>query len=112
MSSRLGPMEIECDAPPYTVVHACREVGLKSPEDVRWRRMSRFQRRWEALTSLFGPGSWASLLGGREPQHGHCSCGHALPALETCSFLFRSGKTQAYQLGQCDHCRTIYWDEA
>ena len=40
----------------------------------------------------------------------NCSCGHTLPALETCTFLFRSGKTKAYQLGQCGRCHTIFWE--
>ena len=112
MSSRLGPLEVDCDAPPYTVVSACRELGLESPEDVRWQRVSRFHQRRETLTSIFGPGSWASLLGGRNGHDSKCSCGHALPALESCTFLFRSGKTKAYLLGQCGRCRTIFWEEA
>ncbi len=112
MSSRLGPMEIECDAPPYAVVCACREVGLESPEDVRWRHRSRFQRRWDALTNLFGSGSWSALLGGKEPERTTCSCGQPMPTLDTCTFMFRSGKTQSYKLGQCPRCHTIFWDEA
>ena len=31
-----GLSEIECDAPAYSVVQACRKLGLQSPEDVRW----------------------------------------------------------------------------
>ena len=34
MSSRLGPLQIECDAPPYMIVSACRKIGFESPEDV------------------------------------------------------------------------------
>jgi hypothetical protein len=112
MSSRLGPLEVECDAPPYTVVRACRELGMQSPEDVCWRRISHFNRRWMTLTNLFGPGSWAALLAGREGRDAGCSCGQTLPALETCSFVFRSGRSQSYQIGQCARCRTVYWEEA
>ena len=112
MSSRLGPLQIECDAPPYMIVSACRKIGFEYPEDVRWQRMSGVRHRWAALTHLFGPASWSALLGGKEPAQGTCSCGQPLPALETCSFLYRSGKTAAYKLGQCRACHTIYWDEA
>jgi len=111
MSSRLGPLDVECDAPPYSVVCACRDLGLQSPEDVRWRRMSHFRRQWKERRSLFGIGSWAELLGRREAHEMTCSCGNPLPALETGSFLFGSGRTQTYQLGQCRRCRTIFWEE-
>ena len=36
MSSELGLLEVECDAPPYPIVRACRKLGLIAPEDVRW----------------------------------------------------------------------------
>jgi len=112
MSSRLGPLAVECDAPQYTVVRACREIGLDSPEDVRWRRMSNFRQRREVLSNLFGSRVWEGLFGGKEAPAITCTCGQLLPTLETCSFLFASGRTQAYNLGQCRRCRTIFWEEA
>jgi hypothetical protein len=112
MSSRLGPLEIECDAPSYSIVCACRELGLESPEDVRWRRLSRFRREWKDRKSLFVISSWTELLGRHEARPITCSCGLPLPALETYSFLFASGGARTYQLGQCRRCHAIFWDEA
>jgi hypothetical protein len=37
MNGRLGPVEMECDAPPYAVVEACAYLGSRRPLDVRWR---------------------------------------------------------------------------
>ena len=34
-----GIIEIDCDAPPYPVVQACRELGFRSPEDVAVDRL-------------------------------------------------------------------------
>ncbi len=100
MSSRLGPLEVECDAPPYSVVCACRDLGLQSPEDVRWRRLSRFWLQWKERRGLFGIGSWAELAG---PERGarndllFRAATRCLPLyLEAGSFLFGSGKTQTY----------------
>jgi len=65
--------------------------------------MGHFNRRWLALTTLFG---------GRAGRDASCSCGHPLPALETCNFVFRSGKSQSYMIGQCGRCHTVYWEES
>ena len=37
MNGHLGPVEVECDAPPYAVVQACAYLGFDRPLDVRWR---------------------------------------------------------------------------
>ena len=42
MSSKLGPLEVVCDAPPYCIVRACHLIGLRKPEDVRWLRLGSF----------------------------------------------------------------------
>jgi hypothetical protein len=42
MSQQLGPLEVICDAPPYPIVQACNAIGIETPEDVRWSRMSRY----------------------------------------------------------------------
>jgi hypothetical protein len=110
MSTKLGPLSVECDAPSYAVVCACTLLGLKSPQDVRWRRLSHFRQKREALTPFFGRGCWAALFGGKEAPAITCSCGSLLPGLETCSFLFADRRTETYRLGQCDRCRTIFWE--
>lgn len=102
MSSELGPIEIECEAPPYPVVRACRRLGFRRPEDVRWCRVRRAIMQPGA--DLFGELSAAA----RVP----CSCGTALPRLESYTFTFVSGSQSAYYLAQCERCRTVYWDNA
>jgi len=32
---------VECDAPPHTIVQACRALGFHSPEDLRWCQIDR-----------------------------------------------------------------------
>ena len=89
MSSELGPIDIQCDAPSYPVVRACERLGLRNPQDVRWCRVNRY-----------------ALPGGRSA----CTCGELLPLLESYTFTFVTGKQAAYFLAQCDHCHTIFWD--
>jgi hypothetical protein len=107
MNSRLGPVEIECDAPPYAVVQACAYLGLHRPLDVRWRH---------ARESAPGRGRglgrrlWKALLGrGERPA---CTCGEALPPLRRCEFTLRWGTEVEYLLGQCPRCATIFWEDA
>ena len=111
MSNQLGPIEIECDAPPYTVVRACRRIGgMQSPEDVRWCRVGRFTHRptgWRALMRQF----WNLLLGRGFPGEKTCFCGGDLPRLEDCTFTFITGRKTNYRLGQCTRCQTIFWEE-
>jgi hypothetical protein len=52
----------------------------------------------------------ASLLPWRRTGTPTCSCGQAVPPLESYTFTFVSGKETQYHLGQCPHCRTIFWD--
>lgn len=88
---RLGPIHVECDAPPYLIVKACADVrvGLVRPEDVRWVSQAAHMEK----TKL-----WYT-----------CSCGQPVPKLERIRF-FRSDNTQKdYLLGQCVKCWTIYW---
>jgi len=102
--------EICCDAPPYSIVRACRMVGLQSPEDVRWCRLSHFLDEHHEGPRLFQPRTWRTLLGRREATEAHCSCGHALPRLEEYTFTCVDGRDLRYQLGQCGRCRSIFWD--
>jgi hypothetical protein len=111
MSERLGPMEIECDSPSYSIVSACQKLGFYSPEDVRWCRLSHAgipATHWREL--LRRP--WQFLLGGSKSTEKACFCGLALPALEMCTFTLISGKEVTYVIGQCSRCHAIFWDEA
>jgi len=111
MSEKLGPIEIECDAPPYPVVRAGSRVGLVCPEDVRWFRMSRFLANQEGLQDIFRSPFWKLFLGARVGKRA-CTCGHDLPSLERYTFTFRTGRQASYLIGQCIGCRTVYWEEA
>jgi len=110
MSSRWGPIEICCDAPPYQVVQACRHLCIRSPEDVRWLRMSEFRtrqdRRQQGPSLLFWKMFWKK--GDRAART--CTCGEPLPELRRVVVTFSTGQA-SYLLGQCSRCRTIFWDE-
>jgi hypothetical protein len=100
MSGELGRVDIVCDAPPYSVVKACVSLGFRTPLDVRWVRIERREIERKAHSIL--PWIRQSIPG--------CSCSHPLPALESYTFTFASGKQSRYYLGQCPRCNTIYWD--
>jgi hypothetical protein len=110
MSSHLGPIDIDCDAPSYSVVMACARLGFQSPLDVVWLRMSHFtqNRRQRAGSAALHP--WLWLFGSHTPNTG-CRCGQPLPILEDYTFTFASEKKAHYLLGQCHRCRTIFWEE-
>lgn len=113
MANRLGPIEILCDAPPYSVVKACRTLEMRSPEDVRWCRMSYFMNRQPGWRDVLSRQSWKSILGMNQPPDGKkCNCGHDLPALTKYTFTYITGQEASYFLGQCPHCRTIFWEES
>ena len=62
MNGHLGPVEVECDAPPYAVVQACAYLGFDRPLDVRWR----------PARELTPAGGWAAASGTgavRVPSH-------------------------------------------
>jgi hypothetical protein len=108
----LGPMDIECDAPPFSVVKACKGLGFQSPSDVRWCRMSHVLRGQREVGGAVGfhPLRW--LFGSGQPPKRTCSCGQSLPLLERYTFTFVSEKEAHFLLGQCCRCQTIYWDVA
>jgi hypothetical protein len=111
MSNRLGPIEIQCDAPPYGIVRACRRLGVRAPEDVRWVRLGRFPApsvRWTDV--LRQPWKLFQAMGQADERS--CPCGEALPRLERCTFTLASGKVKAYHIGQCRRCQTVFWEEA
>ena len=109
--SRLGPIEISCDAPSYKVVQACRRIGFQCPEDVRWCRLSEFVHTAQGWKGLFHTDTWKRLLGGNRADDKACSCGEHLPNLDRVTFTFTTGHEVTYLLGQCCRCRTIFWDE-
>ncbi|HMC63839.1 MAG TPA: hypothetical protein VKI65_02765 [Gemmataceae bacterium] len=108
-TNQLGPIELCCDAPPYSIVKACRLVEFRQPEDVRWLRASRDD------VPANDP-EYARVRPRESPVNFpmpsiRCSCGQTLPALEKFQFFFASGSQTNYLLGQCPGCGTIYWDE-
>jgi hypothetical protein len=111
MLSRLGLLEVECDAPPYPIVRACRKLGMSQPEDVRWSRKNRQPRRHHGWIRFLASPIWGRLLGRTEPEEPACSCGHPLPHLESYAFTFQTGEHTEYAMGQCLHCHTIYWQK-
>jgi hypothetical protein len=111
MLNRLGPLEINCDAPPYNIVRACHMIGMQSPEDVRWSRLSRFVHESGRREDLKYQ-SWRALLGMTQRQDGCCSCGQKLPIMERYTFTLVSGNQSSYFIGQCSRCLAIYWEEA
>lgn len=111
MAHSLGPLDVYCDAPPYTIVRACESLDFQSPLDVRWCRLGHFllnpPKKKGPLTEqfkklFFGSESHAEIC---------CSCGHHIPRLESYTFLLLSGKQVYYLLGQCSRCHTIFWEK-
>lgn len=111
MSSRFDLLEVECDAPPYAIVRACRKVGMQSPEDVRWCRKCHHGKRHHGWISFLANPIWGRLLGRAEMEEQACACGQPLPELESFAFTFQSGESVEYDMGQCPRCRTVYWEK-
>jgi hypothetical protein len=106
MSSRFEPQHSDCDAPDYSIVKACEELGFHLPLDVRWNRMSEFSAAPGA-----GPGLLEWLLGRSRRSEKRCPCGKRLPTLDRYTVTFSSGRKAIYFLGQCRRCHTIYWEK-
>lgn len=99
---------INCDAPPYSVVQACRRVGFEDPEDVRWCRLNQAPA---GSVDLLKPATWKAFFGQAGAGGSTCACGQPLPLIEKYTFTFLSGRQGHYYMGQCRRCHTIYWDE-
>lgn len=112
MFSQFGQLEICCDAPPYAVVRACKRCGFHSPLDVRWCRMSHLLHEEGQRRSNLGVRFWMWLIGASRLKEHTCTCGQTLPDLKRYRFTILSKKVGDYLLGQCRHCRTVYWDRA
>jgi len=104
-------IELECDAPQYSIVQACRALGFRSPEDVRWCQVPSALAGPKPPHRWFSWGFLKSLLGRREPRPASCRCGQPLPHLDSYTFFLDSGAKQLLLLGQCSRCRTIFWRE-
>src|SRR5262245_62148320 len=109
MANKYDTIEITCDAPPYCVVKVCNLIGIQSPEDVRWRRMSHH------LSEPIGYSDTELFSSFTRTHHRHdrrCTCGTKLPNLDMYTFTFSTGEEASYLLGQCRRCRTVYWEHA
>jgi hypothetical protein len=112
MPNRLGPLEVNCDAPPYNIVRACRMVGIRSPEDVRWSRLSDYVTSQANGRAIPKQQSWKMILGLGQPASGTCVCRQKLPVLEHFTFTLISGNQNSYFIGQCTRCLSVYWENA
>jgi hypothetical protein len=110
MSSGLGCIDIDCEAPSYEVVEACRGLGLHSPWDVRWLRMSRLDQPPLCGRGVFSVRRWVELLGLSRPRGGTCPCGQQLPAPGRRHFPSLPRGECDYLIGQCGRCHTIFWE--
>lgn len=103
--------DVDCDAPPYPIVRACRGLGFLAPEDVRWCHVVPVPRQPTPPESVFTIQAWKSFFSKTPLKGPACSCGRELPRLESFTFTLLSGKEVRYLLGQCGTCRRIYWKE-
>lgn len=110
MFYRSTASEVSCDAPAYAIVRACRMIGFRRPEDVRWCRLLHFRQGQYRRLHLLSVRTWKLLLGMGETNDTHCSCGHDLPRLERYTFTCISGREIDYLLAQCHRCGTVFWE--
>jgi hypothetical protein len=111
MFSRLGPLEISCDCPPYAIVEASQRIGLRTPEDVRWCRLGHYLNEPPTWREVFRLHSWKYLLGLGDRRKKMCVCGQPLPCLARYAFTYNTGMEESYLLGQCSRCKTVFWEE-
>lgn len=102
-------IQIECDAPPYPIVQACRKIGFHCPEDDRWSYPCSARPAPKERRGIWRLPLIRSLFGNSPPKQASCVCGHAYPALARYKFVLCSGKGIYLDLGQCRRCHTIFW---
>lgn len=108
---RRRPLKIVCEAPAYEVVKASEGIGMRSPEDVRWRRQSLPSGETVKRKGLIRR-IWRLLFAFGLPEvEETCACGSALPERSYVVVRKHSGPAIRYALAQCGRCRTIVWDE-
>jgi hypothetical protein len=96
--------------PAYPVVEACKQLGFRSPWDVRWLPLSRLRKRAERPGGLFRIRRWLERFSlGRRAER-ICSCGQPVPVRRYYCIAPLLG-LWGYLFGQCPGCRTIYWEE-
>jgi hypothetical protein len=110
VSDVLGPIDVRCDAPRYAVVQACHQLGLQCPEDVRWCRI-KYPLGQDGGWSKFVFKLWKRFVWSSIRLQKTCTCGQEFPALKKVTFTFNTGAVESYLLGQCQRCRTIFWEE-
>jgi hypothetical protein len=106
-----GTLKIECDAPGYAIVRACRKLGFKTPEDVRWCRVSRARpappkKRGGLLAQAF-----RAIFRKTASRRAGCICRCQSPELDKYTYTLASGGEKHLFLGQCRQCLTIFWKE-
>lgn len=84
MKRKLGPIEVNCDAPEHDVVKACLQLNLKRPLDVPWRR-----------------------VGSAQPHQ--CVECDKTNAFKKYAVSFRDGRKLMFWFAQCQRCLTIHW---
>ena len=110
-SVQLRPIKIVCDSPVYEVVKASGRIGMRSPEDVRWRRQS-VPRDKAAQRRTLARRLWRLFFAFGLPEvEETCSCGSLLPERRSIRLRTLTGSEIRYALAQCGWCRTIVWDE-
>jgi hypothetical protein len=102
---------IECDAPSYGIVRACRKLGFLDPEDVRWcSKINAHQappkQQGGLLTQAF-----KALFRRAASRRAGCICRCQLPKLDKYTFTFICGGKKHLLLGQCRRCLTIFWKD-
>jgi hypothetical protein len=110
-SVHIRPLKIVCDAPPYEVVKASERVGMRSPEDVRWRRQGIPIGAAAGRSTVVGR-LWRLLFAFGLPEvEETCGCGSILPERRSVRLRTLAGSEIRYTLTQCGRCRTIVWDK-
>ncbi len=104
--------EFECDAPPYPIVEACETIGIHTPLDVRWCRISRSPSASGQPPGLFGRLVRKLFHAGPSSLGSTCFCRGPLPETECYRFTCTAEESVCYRIGQCSRCGTIFWDDA
>jgi hypothetical protein len=102
--------ELECDAPPYPIVEACESIGIRSPLDVRWCRVTRCPQS-NSSSNFFGRWMRRLFNGKQLPSNPTCFCRKPVPETDCYRFTSNGLETVSYRLGQCNHCWAIFWEE-
>ena len=92
----LGPLEIECDSPPYPIVQACNAIGVIRPEDSLWVSISAFTKFKKDATNK---------------EKSLCFCLKKLPKPAKFRFTYNTGTEHSYSVGQCQKCKTVFWSQ-